>query len=86
MKRRLTFPFTAATVILSIWPAFADYTILLKNGRQVTVQNFREEGSMIKFYGYGGEISIAKNQILAIRPVSEVTRPEKAISASNDGS
>jgi hypothetical protein len=82
MMRKLTLLFTAATVVLSIVPAFADYTILLKNGRQVTVQNFREEGGMIKFYGYGGEISIAKNQIQAIRPASEVKRTEEAPSQS----
>jgi hypothetical protein len=78
MKRKLIFLFTAATILLSILPAFADYTILLKNGRQITVQNFREEAGMIKFYGYGGEISIAKNQIQAIRRASEVKRPEEA--------
>ena len=82
MKRKLAFLFTSAMIVASISAASADYTIFLKNGRQVTVQNFREEGSMIKFHGYGGEISIAKNQILAIRPVSEVTRPEKAPSQS----
>jgi hypothetical protein len=78
MMPKLTLLFTAAAMVLSIVSAFADYTILLKNGRQVTVQNFREEGGMIKFYGYGGEISIAKNQIQAIRPASEVKRPEEA--------
>ena len=78
MKRKLTFLFTAATIVLSILPAFADYIILLKNGRQITVQNFREEGGMIKFYGYGGEISIVKNQVQEIRSVVQATRPEEA--------
>jgi hypothetical protein len=78
MKRTLTFLLTVATIGTSIFPAFADYTILLKNGRQITVQDFREEGGMIKFYGYGGEISIGKNQIHEIRSVGQAKRPEEA--------
>jgi hypothetical protein len=51
-----------------IWPriALAEYTLLLKNGRRITVQAYREEGGMIKFYGLGGEIGIPKDQIQAI--------------------
>lgn len=45
---------------------FAQYTLVLKNGRRITVQNYREEGGMIKFQGLGGEIGLAKDQIKAI--------------------
>jgi hypothetical protein len=45
----------------------AQYVLVLKNGRQITVQSYREEGSMIKFQGFGGEIGIAKDQLQAIQ-------------------
>ncbi|MBI2997350.1 MAG: hypothetical protein HYY46_02655 [Deltaproteobacteria bacterium] len=44
----------------------AQYTLVLKNGRRITVQTYREEGGMIKFQGLGGEIGLAKDQIKAI--------------------
>lgn len=45
---------------------FADYTLVLKNGRRITVESYREEDGMIKFRGLGGEIGIAKDQVQAI--------------------
>lgn len=45
---------------------FAQSTLVLKNGRRITVQSYREEGGIIKFSGFGGEIGIAKDQIQAI--------------------
>lgn len=75
MKPQLALPFAAAMIVLSILPAFADYTILLKNGRQIIVQTFREEAGMVKFSGFGGEISILKDQIQAIRPSGEAKPP-----------
>ena len=47
---------------------------MLKNGRQITVQSYREEGSMIKFTGLGGEIGISKDQVQTIR-AEEGDRP-----------
>ncbi|MFQ5902346.1 MAG: hypothetical protein ACE5JO_01520 [Candidatus Binatia bacterium] len=47
-------------------PLSAEYTLVLKNGRRITVQSYREEGGMIKFYGLGGEIGIARDQIQSI--------------------
>ena len=43
------------------WCGIADaqYVLVLKNGRQITVQSYREDGTMIKFNGLGGEIGIA---------------------------
>ncbi len=55
-------------------PAEAQYVIVLKNGREITVQNYREEGGMVKFFGLGGEISISKDQIQTIRRADEVNR------------
>jgi len=55
--------------VLCFWtgPASADYTLVLKNGRRITVQNYREEGRMIRFRSLGGEIAISKDQIQSIQ-------------------
>ena len=57
------------TLSLSFWagPAAADYTLVLKNGRRITVQNYREEGRMIKFRSLGGDVGISKDQIQSIQ-------------------
>ena len=70
---------TLVVALLSISFGIADaqYVVVLKNGRQLTVQNYREEGSMIKFSGLGGEIAISKDQIQTIR------RAEASESASS---
>jgi hypothetical protein len=47
-------------------PLFADYTLLLKNGRRITVKSYREEGGIIKVYSLGGEFAITKDQIESI--------------------
>ena len=77
MNRIIIVALAAAAIVFSILPAFADYTILLKNGRKFITQSFRQEGGMIKFYGYGGEISLRKDQIQAIRPAGEAKPPEE---------
>ena len=46
--------------------AFGDYTIVLKNGRRMTVQSYREEGATIKVPAFGGELGIPKEQIETI--------------------
>jgi len=63
----------AVLVILCGWCSLAQaqYVIFLKNGRQITVESYREEGSMIKFSGLGGEIAIGKDQVQAIRRAGE---------------
>ena len=57
------------TFALCFWtgPAYADYTLVLKNGRRITVQSYREEGRMIKFRSLGGEIGISRDQIQSIQ-------------------
>lgn len=65
-----------AFVLLLYWvaPVSAQYVLVLKNGRRITVQSYREDGRMIKFYGMGGEIGIAKNQIQTILKAGEGER------------
>jgi hypothetical protein len=65
------------------WPApvSADYTLILTNGRRITVQSYREEGGMIKFQGLGGEIGISKDQIQSIRKGSEAESGGFSLSA-----
>lgn len=58
---------TVALLIAWSLPASADYILVLKNGRQITVQSYREDGEMIKFNSLGGEISFSKDQIQTIR-------------------
>jgi len=53
-------------VAASALTAFADYTLVLKNGRRITAQSYREEGSTIKIHGLGGEFGIPKDQIQTI--------------------
>ncbi len=74
MKRRLIFSLAATVISLSFRSALADYTIILKNGRQITVQSYCEEGSMIKFFGLGGEIAISKDQVQAIHRAGDTDR------------
>ena len=61
--------FLLLTLLLCSWtgPVWADYTLVLKNGRRITVQSYREEGRMIKFRGLGGDIGISKDQIQSIQ-------------------
>ncbi len=61
-----------AVVFSSPTPLFAaDYTLILKNGRTVNVEAYKEEGGVIIFSSYGGEISIAKEDVQSIIPAVE---------------
>lgn len=71
MKNDLTFPLVVTLILFPLSPVLADYTLLLKNGRRITVQSYREEGSTIKFRGSGGEIGISKDQIQSIEKARE---------------
>ncbi len=69
---------TVITVLsVACWCGFAQAqsVLVLKNGRQITVQSYRTDGSMIKFSGLGGEIAIPKDQIQAILKAGETDRP-----------
>ncbi|HXV84312.1 MAG TPA: hypothetical protein VEG60_31065 [Candidatus Binatia bacterium] len=52
-------------------PALADYALVLKNGQRIIAQSYRQEGRIIKFYSYGGEIGISKDQIQSIEKVGQ---------------
>ncbi|HET8564564.1 MAG TPA: hypothetical protein VFM35_11885 [Candidatus Binatia bacterium] len=79
MKRLVLF---LALTSLSHWTnsALADYTLILKNGRRITVQSYREEGSMIKIQGLGGEFGIPKDQIQTILKAGQSQQPGLRIS------
>jgi len=72
--------FFAALLCLLGWLSIAEaqYVLTLKNGRQITVQAYSEEGTMIKFTGMGGEIAISKDQVQSIRPANAKERLEAA--------
>jgi hypothetical protein len=72
----LKMTFVASFLWSAGWLAIAEaqYVLELKNGRQITVQSYREEGSMIKFAGLGGEIAISRSQVQAIRRADEAAR------------
>jgi hypothetical protein len=55
-------------VVLVLFPslAFAQYTVVLKNGRRITTQSYREEGNSIKIYGLGGEVALPRDQVQSI--------------------
>ena len=61
---------------VACWFSVADaqHVLVLKNGRRITVQSYRTEGTMIKFTGLGGEIAIAKDQVQAIEKVGQTNR------------
>src|SRR6266508_5744352 len=74
--------FLVAFIGISGWDSLAQaqHVNVLKNGRQITVQSYREEGSMIKFVGLGGEIGIPKDQIQAILRPGQTDRTGLSIS------
>ena len=72
MNRIIRFlPLSLAIVFCWSGSLSAEYTLVLKNGRRITVQSYREEGGTIKFYGLGGEIGIARDQIQSILKAGE---------------
>src|SRR5215471_5446499 len=47
----------------------AEYALVLKNGRRIVVESYREERGMVKFPAFGGEIGIEREQIQTILKV-----------------
>src|SRR2546428_6684828 len=74
--------FLVAFIGISGWDSLAQapHVIVLKNGRQITLPSYREEGSMIKFACLGGEIGIPKDQIQAILKPGRTDRTGVSIS------
>ena len=56
--------------------AFADYKIILKNGREFVVDDYKDMGSKIKFYREGGEIELDKAIIKDIKKTKAIKRTE----------
>jgi|SRR3990172_12090211 len=81
MKTKIQVSLTVALIVAWSLPLSADYTLVLKNGRAITVQSYREEGRMIKFYGLGGEIGLSKDQIQAIRKTGDGERQDLSLPA-----
>lgn len=67
MAMEKMFGLTVALVMTFAVPVSADYVLVLKNGRQITVQTYRDEGKTIKFNSLGGEITLSKDQIQTIK-------------------
>jgi hypothetical protein len=82
MTMRIQVSLSVALLIGWSVPVSADYILVLKNGRQITVQSYREEGKLIKFNSVGGEIGLSKDQIQAIRKPGENERQELNLPAS----
>ena len=89
-------------VVLVLFPAlaFAQYTVVLKNGRRITTQSYREEDNVIKIYGLGGEVSLPRDQVQSIlrgeeaqargldlrdRAAGNETKPTATAPALNEG-
>src|SRR3989304_1599985 len=66
MRSRAILSIAIVSISASALTAFADFTLVLKNGRRITAQSYREEGSTIKIHGLGGEFGITKDQIKTI--------------------
>ena len=66
MRIRVALALTIVLISTSALTIFADSTLVLKNGRRITAQSYREEGSTIKIHGLGGEFGIPKDQIQTI--------------------
>jgi hypothetical protein len=66
MKTQISSTLVLALLCGSAIAARAEYTLILKNGRRIAVQSYREENGLVKFNGLGGEIGIRKEQIETI--------------------
>jgi len=55
--------------------AFADYKIILKNGREFVVDDYKDIGSKIRFYREGGEIELDKGLIKDIKKTKAIKKP-----------
>jgi hypothetical protein len=66
MRTRAILSIAILSISASALTAVADYTLVLKNGRRITAQSYREEGATIKIHGLGGEFGIPKDQIQTI--------------------
>lgn len=77
MHRKGIIIIAAIILFATVYQAFADfYVIRLKNGKEIAVQKYWDEGPKIRFYRDGGSVAIPKEDIKAIEkqggsPVAE---------------
>ncbi len=50
--------------------AEADYLIFLRNGKEIKVRRYEEQGDQIVYKRYGGKISISKTRVEAIKDLN----------------
>ena len=80
MRTRAILSIAIVSISASALTAFADFTLVLKNGRRITAQSYREEGSTIKIHGLGGEFGIPKDQIQTILKADQTEQRGLSIS------
>jgi uncharacterized protein (DUF3084 family) len=80
MKKIICLTLFFTLVIISV-PSYADYKIILKNGREFIVEDYKEIGGKIKFYREGGEIELDKSIIKGIKKTKAVKRTEESLPA-----
>src|ERR1041384_337135 len=73
--KQIIVAFTLTVMLLFAGLAGAESTLILKNGRRITVESYREDGETIKFRGLGGEIGIPKDQIDSIQDPAAAGAP-----------
>jgi hypothetical protein len=67
MRGATCLPIAAAVLLVSVVSSPAEYILVLKSDGQIIVQNYREEGAMSRFPGFGGETGLSKDQVLTLR-------------------
>ena len=55
------------TLLIIAAPLYADYKIILKNGREFVVDDYKDLDGKIRFYREGGEIELDKSIIKDIK-------------------
>ena len=70
--------FLIIVLAFTVTPSFADYKIILKNGREFVVDDYKDLNGKIKFYREGGEIELDKDIIKDIKKVKAVKRTEES--------
>jgi hypothetical protein len=67
MNRKMITIIAAVIFFSGVQQAYADYFVIqLKNGKEIAVEKYWDEGLKIRFYREGGSVAIAKDDIKAI--------------------
>ncbi|MCE5194877.1 MAG: hypothetical protein LLF28_05380, partial [Nitrospiraceae bacterium] len=67
-------------VLLICTSAFANFKIILKNGREFIVEDYKEINGKIKFYRSGGEVELDKSLIESIKDTTKSLTKNNAAS------